>query len=226
MENARLRYLSMGSSIELAQETLRLSQVAFKNGQATSSDVADASLNYTKSRLERAQAAYEYDLALARLLGTTIPAGPTGGTGPHRHQRHRPQERLNTMAASSKKLGAAIVAVAVVALLAWGLFAAFQPVRQAVQGQIEAQETNVSSKIPGRVGKVHVALGTTVQQGQLLFELDSPRSARQDDAGKGGARRGLASGLPKGAGGRAAGRSDGGEVQLAAGANGRQASPR
>ncbi|UUZ51647.1 efflux RND transporter periplasmic adaptor subunit [Massilia sp. B-10] len=78
------------------------------------------------------------------------------------------------MAASSKKLGAAIVAVAVVALLAWGLFAAFQPVRQAVQGQIEAQETNVSSKIPGRVGKVHVALGTTVQQGQLLFELDSP----------------------------------------------------
>jgi len=70
MENARLRFLSMDSSIELAQETLRLSRVAFKNGQATSTDVADASLNYTKSRLERAQAAYEYDLALAKLLGT------------------------------------------------------------------------------------------------------------------------------------------------------------
>ena len=70
MENARLRYQSMGSSIELAQETLRLSQVAFKNGQSTSSDVADASLNYTKARLEQAQAAYDYDLALAKLLGT------------------------------------------------------------------------------------------------------------------------------------------------------------
>lgn len=71
MEDARLRYLSMGSAIALAQESLHLSQVAFKNGQATSIDVADASLNYTKSRLERAQAAYEYVLALARLLGTT-----------------------------------------------------------------------------------------------------------------------------------------------------------
>ncbi|SHH19428.1 TolC family protein [Massilia sp. CF038] len=71
MENARLRYLSMQSAIELAQETLRLAQVGFKNAQATSSDVADASLNLTKSHLERAQAAYEYDLALAKLLGTT-----------------------------------------------------------------------------------------------------------------------------------------------------------
>jgi len=70
MENARLRYLSMGSSIELAQETLRLARVGFKNGQATSSDVADASLNYTKTRLEQAQAACDYDLALAKLLST------------------------------------------------------------------------------------------------------------------------------------------------------------
>ena len=71
MEDARLRYMSMGSAIALAQESLRLSQVAFKNGQATSIDVADASLNDTKSRLERAQAAYDYVLALAKLLGTT-----------------------------------------------------------------------------------------------------------------------------------------------------------
>jgi outer membrane protein TolC len=71
MEDARLRYLSMASAIALAQESLRLAQVAFKNGQATSIDVADASLGYTKSRLERAQAAYEYVQALAKLLGTT-----------------------------------------------------------------------------------------------------------------------------------------------------------
>ena len=70
MEDARLRYLAMGSAIELAYETRRLAQVAFQNGQATSTDVADASLNYTKSSLERSQAAYEYVLALARLLGT------------------------------------------------------------------------------------------------------------------------------------------------------------
>jgi len=95
------------------------------------------------------------------------------------------------MAASSKKLGTALVAVAVVALLGWGLYASFRPVHQPIQGQIEAQETNVSSKIPGRVGKIHVTLGTTVKQGQLLFELDSPEvrakmtqaKAAQDAAG-------------------------------------------
>ena len=70
MEDARQRYLAMGSAIELAHETLRLAQVGFRNGQATSADVADAALNDTKSGLERAQAAYEYVVALARLLAT------------------------------------------------------------------------------------------------------------------------------------------------------------
>ena len=71
MEDARQRYLAMGAAIELAHETLRLAQVGFEHGQATSTDVADASLNVTKSSLERAQAAYDYVLALARLLGTS-----------------------------------------------------------------------------------------------------------------------------------------------------------
>jgi len=70
MEDARLRYLSMASAIALSEETLRLAQVAFRHGQATSADVADASLNHTNSALERAQAAYDYVIALAKLLGT------------------------------------------------------------------------------------------------------------------------------------------------------------
>ncbi|AWL07707.1 HlyD family secretion protein [Massilia oculi] len=69
----------------------------------------------------------------------------------------------------------AIIAAAVVlALLGWGVYQAFKPVRDPVQGQIEAQETNVSSKVPGRVSRVHVQLGQTVARGDLLFELDSP----------------------------------------------------
>lgn len=70
MEDARQRYLAMASAIELARETLRLAQVSFKNAQATTADVEDASLNLTKASIERAQAAYDYVLALARLLGT------------------------------------------------------------------------------------------------------------------------------------------------------------
>ena len=70
MEDARQRYLAMGSAIELARETVRVAQVAFEHGQATSTDVSDASLNHVKSSLERSQAAYDYVIALARLLGT------------------------------------------------------------------------------------------------------------------------------------------------------------
>lgn len=79
------------------------------------------------------------------------------------------------MAASSKKrlIGAAI-GVIVLALLGWGLYQSGKPVREPVQGQIEAQEVNVSSKVPGRVGKVHVVLGQQVAKGAPLFELDSP----------------------------------------------------
>ena len=69
-------------------------------------------------------------------------------------------------------LGAA--ALVVIALLGWGVYQAFQPTLDPVQGQIEAQEVNVSSKVPGRVGQVHVQLGQTVKRGDLLFELDSP----------------------------------------------------
>ncbi|MGG7607316.1 HlyD family secretion protein [Massilia sp. BKSP1R2A-1] len=78
------------------------------------------------------------------------------------------------MAEARNRRLAAIAAAAIIVLLAWGLYQAFQPIRDPVQGQIEAQEINVSSKVPGRVGRVHVRLGQTVARGDLLFELDSP----------------------------------------------------
>jgi HlyD family secretion protein len=78
------------------------------------------------------------------------------------------------VASRKKRVPAVLAGVLVLALLAWGLVRAFQPVPEALQGQIEAQEVNVSSKVPGRVGRVHVQLGQAVSRGQLLFELDSP----------------------------------------------------
>lgn len=67
------------------------------------------------------------------------------------------------------------LALAVAALfLAWGLFKAFQPQRLPLQAQMDAQEINVSSKVPGRVAALHVRLGQTVPRGALLFELTSP----------------------------------------------------
>ncbi|WP_426212426.1 HlyD family secretion protein [Massilia sp. TWP1-3-3] len=78
------------------------------------------------------------------------------------------------MASFRKRILPALIGVLILAFLAWGLYKAFQTTPDPVQGQIEAQEVNVSSKVPGRVGKVHVQLGQVVKAGELLFELDSP----------------------------------------------------
>lgn len=78
------------------------------------------------------------------------------------------------MAASTKKILIAAAAIAVAAFLVWGVMQSATPPRAPLQGQIEAQEINVSSKVPGRVGKIDVQLGQAVRQGDILFELDSP----------------------------------------------------
>ena len=70
-----------------------------------------------------------------------------------------------------------LLGLALLLALGWGVKKAFEPVVLPLQGQIEAQEINVSSKVPGRVGAVKVQLGQTVQAGELLFELDSPEVA-------------------------------------------------
>lgn len=70
VEDARIRFLSMQSAIDLAEERLHLARISFREGQATTLDVSGASVNLTKARVERVQAAYEYVMALARLLET------------------------------------------------------------------------------------------------------------------------------------------------------------
>jgi HlyD family secretion protein len=79
------------------------------------------------------------------------------------------------MSASLKKKPVLVwlVILVVLSLLAWGLFQAFRPQALPLQAQMDAQEINVSSKVPGRVGVVHVQLGQTVAAGALLFELTS-----------------------------------------------------
>lgn len=59
---------SLEASNAFAVEYLRIKEEAFKEGMAPSSDVVDARLNLAKIKTERLQAAYYYDLMLARLL--------------------------------------------------------------------------------------------------------------------------------------------------------------
>lgn len=43
-----------------------------------------------------------------------------------------------------------------------------------MQGQIEAQQYSISSKVPGRIDQVWVRKGDHVEKGDLIFSLLSP----------------------------------------------------
>lgn len=51
-----------------AKEYLKAKNAAFLEGMSSSSDLVDAELNLARVRIERMQVAYNYDVALARLL--------------------------------------------------------------------------------------------------------------------------------------------------------------
>nr|WP_206677366.1 TolC family protein [Caulobacter sp. RHG1] len=67
-EAARRRFLLLDGSLDAASENLRLQGLSYREQQATSLDVIDAELGLGRARIQRAQAAYEYVLALAQLL--------------------------------------------------------------------------------------------------------------------------------------------------------------
>lgn len=75
LDSARQQYLLLASSIAQAEENLRLQELSFREAQATSLDVIDARLALGAALVERAQAAYEYDVGLARLLELSGQAG-------------------------------------------------------------------------------------------------------------------------------------------------------
>jgi len=70
MLSAAEEYASLESSLELAEENLRLNKISFEQGVATSLEVIDAQLNLGKVKTERCKALYDYAYALSGLLRT------------------------------------------------------------------------------------------------------------------------------------------------------------
>ena len=68
MMNYRNQMTSIDASLNFAEEYLRMKNAAFLEGMSSSTDLIDAELNLAGVRTERLQAAYNYDLLLARLL--------------------------------------------------------------------------------------------------------------------------------------------------------------
>lgn len=67
-----------------------------------------------------------------------------------------------------------IVLVAGVAWLSYTFWYAYQPKPVRLQGQVEAQQYNISSKVAGRIDQVFVRKGDPVEKGQLIFTILSP----------------------------------------------------
>ena len=67
-----------------------------------------------------------------------------------------------------------VVFAVIVAWLSYTFWLAYQPKPLRMQGQIEAQQYNISSKIPGRINEVLVRKGDVVDKGQLIFTILSP----------------------------------------------------
>jgi len=90
---------------------------------------------------------------------------------------------------TTNKIRVTVIAVVFLALIAWLVFEfnrAYQPKATLLQGQIEAEQYNVSSKIPGRIASVLVKKGDLVSQGQLIFALASPELEAKLEQAKAG----------------------------------------
>lgn len=68
MMNCLNQISAIESSISFAEEYLKSKDAAFRAGMSSSTEMIDAELNLAKVRIERMQAAYNYDVALAKLL--------------------------------------------------------------------------------------------------------------------------------------------------------------
>jgi len=70
--------------------------------------------------------------------------------------------------------------------LAYSFWLAYQPQPERLQGQIEAQQYNISSKVPGRISEVLVRKGDQVVAGELIYTLLSPELEAKLEQAKAG----------------------------------------
>lgn len=76
-----------------------------------------------------------------------------------------------------KRRLAMLVAAIVVLLLVIGLWLAYRPAPDQIQGMVDAHEARITSKVTGRIAVFHVEEGQAVRAGQLLYTIASPEVA-------------------------------------------------
>lgn len=72
------------------------------------------------------------------------------------------------------KILTAILVIALLGLIAYGLWKAYQPQPVELQGRVEAETIHVSTKLPSRIEEIYIQDGQQVKKGQPLVRLVSP----------------------------------------------------
>lgn len=67
-----------------------------------------------------------------------------------------------------------VVVLAFLVLIGVGLYLAYKPVPDQIQGMVDSDEIRIGAKVPGRLESLAVAEGDEVKPGQLLATLSSP----------------------------------------------------
>lgn len=84
---------------------------------------------------------------------------------------------------NKKSIGLGAAALATAGLLGWGVWQSAQVPPEQFQGQMEARETDVAPKVPGRIAAILVKEGDRVEVGRELMRMDSPEiNAKLDQA--------------------------------------------
>lgn len=77
-----------------------------------------------------------------------------------------------------------IILLVIVAFLALGLWLAYRPIPDQLEGMVDAHELRITSKVTGRIASIDVAEGQSVTAGQLLYTVASPEvAAKTEQAG-------------------------------------------
>jgi len=66
------------------------------------------------------------------------------------------------------------IILVVIVWVVYTFYKAYQPKPIILQGEIDAQTYNISSKLPGRISKIFVKKGDIVKVGDIIFTISSP----------------------------------------------------
>lgn len=95
-------------------------------------------------------------------------------------EQHTPSHPTAPQTTAKKKVIITIMLILLIALLgliAFGLWKSYQPKTVDIQGRVEAETIHVSTKVPSRIEEILVHDGQKIQNGELMIRLSSPEIA-------------------------------------------------